>query len=231
MGKRLGYTEKQKNEIRVVVGKNLAAARKNAGMSQTDVMIALWGVDNNRNRISEIENGKKNLDLYDLLIFQNLYGQSMDYILGLSTEPEVDMLAGTVNHVVTQSRSLVEEMTAKFADVMVNHMKAICKNDHETLVSAAKALCDIVKTDAKADHATDDAVNAANYMMQVIRHIEGKMAKQAMQVETQMMQIAEKLDQSDGHRMLKDIDNHYQFSLELPKPDFSYREDVQGVSA
>ncbi|MFP3490463.1 hypothetical protein R0K20_22960, partial [Staphylococcus sp. SIMBA_130] len=82
-------------------------------------------VSNNRNRISEIENGKKNLTLIDLLIFQDLYGQSLDYICGLSIEPEIDILAGTVNHVVTQSHAIIEMMTAELASVVVDHMKSI----------------------------------------------------------------------------------------------------------
>ena len=56
--KRLGFTDKQIKQIRVTVGRNLAAARKNAGMTQAEVMRIVWNVDNNRNRISEIENGK-----------------------------------------------------------------------------------------------------------------------------------------------------------------------------
>ena len=70
----------------------MAAARKNAGMTQAEVMRIVWNVDNNRNHISEIENGNKDLTLTDLLIFQNLYNQSLDYICGLSVEPELDML-------------------------------------------------------------------------------------------------------------------------------------------
>ena len=44
--KRLGFTDKQLKQIRVTVGRNLAAARKNAGMTQAEVMRIVWNVDN-----------------------------------------------------------------------------------------------------------------------------------------------------------------------------------------
>lgn len=229
MGKRLGFTSKQKKQINVTVGKNLAAARKNMNMGQTEVMVALWGVSNNRNRISEIENGKKDLSLFDMLIFQDFYGQSLDYLCGLSTEPEVDMLAGTVNHVVSQSRSMVEHLTTSFAEVMVEHMKTICQNDHVTLVNTVKTLCDIVKTDSASGKASDEAVNACNTVLQVVRHIEVKMARQQQQVDTDMMQIKERLDAEDKHVLLSDADKEYQYSLPLPKPELGLDKYVEGV--
>ncbi|WLG15009.1 helix-turn-helix transcriptional regulator [Psychrobacter cibarius] len=218
MAKRSGYTRRDIKNINVTVGLNLAAARRNAGMSQTEVMQAVWGVSNNRNRISEIENGKKDLTLIDLLIFQDLYGQSLDYICGLSTEPEIDMLAGTVNHVVNQSHALIEMLTGNVADVIVSHVKSICKNDHAALLDASKRLCSIVREDHKADSASVETVVAASTVMRVVRSIEVKQARQAQAIDTQMMQITERVDREDRHRLLKDRDRHYQYSIPLPAP-------------
>ena len=230
MAKRSGYTRRDIKNINVTVGLNLAAARRNAGMSQTEVMQAVWGVSNNRNRISEIENGKKDLTLIDLLIFQDLYGQSLDYICGLSTEPEIDMLAGTVNHVVNQSHALIEMLTGNVADVIVSHVKSICKNDHAALLDASKRLCSIVREDHKADSASVEAVMAASTVMRVVRSIEVKQARQAQAIDTQMMQITERVDREDRHRLLKDRDRHYQYSIPLPKPSMIEDAVVIGVS-
>lgn len=230
MAKRSGYTKRDIKNINVTVGLNLAAARRNAGMSQTEVMKAVWGVSNNRNRISEIENGKKDLTLIDLLIFQDLYGQSLDYICGLSTEPEVDMLAGTVNHVVNQSQALIEMLTGSMADVIVNHVKSINKNDHEALLDASKRLCNIVRDDHKDDNASVEAVVAASTVMRVVRSIEVKQARQAQAIDTQMTQIAERVDREDRHRLLKDRDRHYQYSIPLPAPMMLDGANVVGVS-
>ena len=230
MAKRSGYTRRDIKNINVTVGLNLAAARRNAGMSQTEVMQAVWGVSNNRNRISEIENGKKDLTLIDLLIFQDLYGQSLDYICGLSTEPEIDMLAGTVNHVVNQSHALIEMLTGNVADVIVSHVKSICKNDHAALLDASKRLCSIVREDHKADNASVEAVVAASTVMRVVRSIEVKQARQAQAIDTQMMQITERVDREDRHRLLKDRDSHYQYSIPLPKPSMIEDAVVIGVN-
>lgn len=230
MAKRSGYTRRDIKNINVTVGLNLAAARRNAGMSQTEVMQAVWGVSNNRNRISEIENGKKDLTLIDLLIFQDLYGQSLDYICGLSTEPEIDMLAGTVNHVVNQSHALIEMLTGNVADVIVSHVKSICKNDHAALLDASKRLCSIVREEHKADSASVETVVAASTVMRVVRSIEVKQARQAQAIDTQMMQITERVDREDRHRLLKDRDRHYQYSIPLPKPSMIEDAVVVGVN-
>lgn len=218
MAKRLGFTRRDLKNINITIGLNLAAARRNAGMSQTEVMQAVWGVSNNRNRISEIETGKHSLSLADLLIFQDLYGQSMDYILGLSCEPEMDMLAGTVNHVVNQSRDLIEMLTAELASVMVTHVKSIAQNDHEALLSSAKRLCQTAKTDSANTVVGSPTYQAIGDVMQVIRDIEVKQARQAQAVDMQMAQILDRVDKEDRHRLLKDRDRHYQFSIPLIKP-------------
>lgn len=229
MTKRSGYTKRDIKNINVTIGLNLAAARRNAGMTQTEVMQAVWGVSNNRNRISEIENGKKDLTLIDLLIFQALYGQSLDYICGLSTEPEMDMLAGTVNHVVNQSHALIEMLTGELAGVMVGHIKSISKNDHEALLVASKELCHVAKMEYEAGHASIPVAQAAVSVMRVVRTIEVKQARQSQAVDTQMMQISERVDKEDRHRLLKDRDQHYQFSIPLPIPKIIEDAQVVGV--
>ena len=42
--KKIKYSPRDIKNINVIVGLNLAAARRNAGMSQTEVMEAIWGV-------------------------------------------------------------------------------------------------------------------------------------------------------------------------------------------
>lgn len=219
MTKKIKYSPRDIKEINVIVGINLAAARRNAGMSQTDVMKAIWGVSTNRNRISEIETGKKDLTLIDLLKFQELYGQSLDYICGLSVEPEIDMMAGTVNHVVTQARSMIDMLTDELAGAMVNHLKSICQNDYEALLGAAKDLGNIVKSENKLNRASPAIVKSTSSLLSVISYIEAKQERQAKAVNTQMIQVAERVDTQDKHRLLSDRTKAYQFSLPIPAPD------------
>lgn len=216
--KKIKYSPRDIKEINVIVGINLAAARRNAGMSQTDVMKAIWGVSTNRNRISEIETGKKDLTLIDLLKFQELYGQSLDYMCGLSVEPEIDMMAGTVNHVVTQARSMIDMLTDELAGAMVNHLKSICQNDYEALLGTAKELSDIVRSENKLHRASPDIVKATSNLLNIIGYIEAKQERQAKAVNTQMIQVAERVDTQDKHRLLSDRSKAYQFSLPIPCP-------------
>lgn len=230
VAKRLGYTKREIKSINITIGLNLAAARRNAGMTQTDVMQAVWGVSNNRNRISEIENGKKDLTLIDLLVFQNLYGQSLDYICGLSTEPEVDMLAGTVNHIVNQSRTMIELLTTELAEVMVSHVKSISKNDHAALLVAAKDVVSLRQPNVTDAIKEPDLYDATMRLRQVVRHVEVKQARQAQAVDTQMMQIKERVDKEDRHRMLIDHDKHYQYSIPLLAPEEIEEVLIVGVN-
>ncbi len=219
MAKQTGYTKRDIKRINVIMGANLKAARKNAGMTQTDVMKEIWGVSNSRNRISEIENGKKDLSVVDLLVFQRIYGQSVDYICGLSCEPEVDMLAGTVNHIVSLSHNLIETVTTKFSEVLVEHMKAVCKSDHEALLARSQTLCNAVKAAYPERDVSPSVGRATNDVMQVMRVIEVKQKIQTKKVETQMVQIMERMDEQDGHRLIRDKDEPYQYSMALPCPD------------
>lgn len=224
MIKKIIYTDRDVKSINVVLGENLKAARKNTGMSQTDVMKAIWGVANNRNRISEIETGKKTLSVIDLLKFQKLYGQSLDYMCGLSVEPEIDMLAGTVNHVVDQSRSLVDMLTGELASVIVNHVKTISQNDYAALLSAAQSLVTIIRASLDVDSMTPQLNHHLNTVTQVIRSIEVKQARQARAVDMQMAQITQRIDKEDGHRLQSDMDKHYQYSIPMPSPYITTNE-------
>ena len=215
MAKKICYSKRHVKEINVMVGLNLRAARRNAGMSQTDVMKALWNVSNSRNRISEIETGKKDLTLIDLLLFHQLYGQSIDYICGLSVEPEVDMMAGTVNHLVTQAHGMIEMLTGELAGVLVTHLKSICKNDHEALLESVKTLIDVVKSEDKLNRASPSIVAASSNLAGIVAAIDAKQARQVKAVDTQMTQIVDRIDKHDRHRLMRDIGKDYQFSIPM----------------
>lgn len=213
---KIKYTERDLQNIRNIIGFNLRAARKNARLSQSDVMKAIYGVSNNRNRVSEIETGtKKEITISEILKFQRLYGQSLDYICGLSTEPDIDMVAGSVNHIVNQSQALVEFITTEISEVVVNQMKAVAKDDHIALIEQSKSLCDSVKADYRDGRASPESLHVVSRLMYIIRAIEVKQARQKQAIETQMIQITERLSNKDEHRMIRDMDKHYQYSIPI----------------
>lgn len=58
-----------------------------------------------------------------------------------------------------------------------------------------------------------------NDMMQVMRVIETKKAIQIKNFETQTVQIMERMDAQDRHRLIRECDEPYQYSMVLPCPD------------
>ncbi|MDO5769965.1 MAG: helix-turn-helix transcriptional regulator [Psychrobacter sp.] len=233
MSKKVEFTPKEKDNFLSMLGNNLKIARKAASMSQTDVMRILWGVENNRNRICEIETGKKDISVLDFMLLQDLYKVSADYLLGLSVEYEVDALAGTVNHIVNQSTGLIEQMTSEFSKVLVNHLKKVSKGDNEALLEASKRLWSAIFKYIPSEDIPTDVAQAMSEVASVIRHIEISKARQQMQVETQMMQIKERMDKQDKHMMISDLPRINCLSNQLPLPMISINEigDVNNQGA
>lgn len=218
MAKKTGYTKRELKTINVIMGANLKAARENAGMTQIDVMREVWGVTTRSNRMSEIENGRKSLSAVDLLVFQRIYGQSIDYFCGLSCEPEVDMLAGAVNNAVALSHNMIDAVATKLSEVLVEHMKVICKSDQEALLDRSNTLCNAVKSTYSERDVSPVVGRATNDVMRVVQVIEAKKIMQTKKVETQMVQILERTDELDGHRLVKDMNKSYQYAMPLPQP-------------
>lgn len=87
---RLDKRNSKDNEkkIRLMIAHNLVAARTIAKMRQTDVMQKLYPHSNckNTNRISEYESGCREVTASVLIKFCRLYQVSADFILGFSSE-------------------------------------------------------------------------------------------------------------------------------------------------
>lgn len=217
--KKIEYTNRDIKDINEVLGANLRAARNNAGLSQSDVMKAIWGVSDNRNRICEIEKGRKSLTVIEILKFQELYGCSLDYLCGLSVEPELDGIAGTVNHVVNQSLGMVDFLTKQMAEVLIDHVKSVSMDNALALVEKAKALCNQIKSDLPAGQIPSiEMAKALRETQALVRDIECDLQKQQMAVQTQLSQRMERVDLEDKHHMMLDRRRGYQFSLPLPRP-------------
>lgn len=219
--KRVFFTKRDIQDINKIVGLNLARARDNSGMSMSEVMEAIWGVTNNKNRICEIERGKKNLTLVDMLLFQELYGYSLDYLCGLSVEPEVDSLAGTVNHAYNQSQKMIDMLTENMAGVLVSHIKSVAKDDSLALLDSAKSLIAAVQGELGGKVPSIALSKALRETSDTVRSIETAQKKQQLAVKTQMEQRCSRIDKQDKHHMMIDKRRNYQYSIPLPKPHIS----------
>lgn len=115
-------------ETRALIGRKLALARERSGMLQHEVAIQLFGVEQ-KNRISEMENGKTLPDAELLLVMCRLYRVSVDWVLGFTINPELnetesvagvlfnsvgDILSDNLNAVAAQVSMLCAKHIASF---------------------------------------------------------------------------------------------------------------------
>ena len=115
-------------ETRAMIGRKLALARERSGMLQHEVAIELFGVAQ-KNRISEMENGKTLPDAELLQVMCSLYRVSVDWVLGFTINPELnetesvagvlfnsvgDILSENLNAVAAQMSMLCAKHIASF---------------------------------------------------------------------------------------------------------------------
>ena len=111
-----------------MIGRKLALARERSGMLQHEVAIELFGVAQ-KNRISEMENGKTLPDAELLQVMCSLYRVSVDWVLGFTINPELnetesvagvlfnsvgDILSENLNAVAAQMSMLCAKHIASF---------------------------------------------------------------------------------------------------------------------
>ena len=115
-------------ETRAMIGRKLALARERSGTLQHEVAIELFGVAQ-KNRISEMENGKTLPDAELLQVMCSLYRVSVDWVLGFTINPELnetesvagvlfnsvgDILSENLNAVAAQMSMLCAKHIASF---------------------------------------------------------------------------------------------------------------------
>ena len=115
-------------ETRAMIGRKLALARERSGVLQHEVAIELFGVAQ-KNRISEMENGKTLPDAELLQVMCSLYRVAVDWVLGFTINPELnetesvagvlfnsvgDILSENLNAVAAQMSMLCAKHIASF---------------------------------------------------------------------------------------------------------------------
>lgn len=211
------YTPYQQAQIKKLLGRNLKIARENAGLSQTDVMTALWGNNKNRNRISEIENGHTEIDMFVFLLLVNLYGQSADYVLGRSCEPINDILAAHINNVRLNTKHYLEPIIDAMTASVVEAIGKIDKDEHLVLVDRAKNLVAYLLEHGKSLKKDYPVLHQMLLgVEQSVRTIGVNEAKRQRQMQAQLDDIAKRHD--EGHLLFDDLHKSVQYTLPLPEP-------------
>lgn len=193
---------------RKMIGKNLATARKLAGLTQIEVMGEVWNRTSNKNRISELENGAVPISVELLIKLCLLYGVSADYILGFSVEPELDLNAGRAGHIYSHMKSLVEDMTKALCITAAQNMAAMPKPHAEAMADQARHTC---QEAAKVLHLLPESCQhlraAILAQVEALRTFDRAVALQMRSMENAVTGIMDRDDLEDGHQMLADLGN------------------------
>lgn len=131
------------DEFRRLIGKNLQKARYLSGLTQIQAMQKIWNrspKDRNTNRLSEIENGDKLPSMEVVYKLAKLYGVSLDYIVGMSTEPDADLNASKAGFLMNGMHEMANEMMRNFMPLMSRFVATLPRTEAVHLLEAAKSV-------------------------------------------------------------------------------------------
>lgn len=124
----------QEQLLQLTIGKNLKTARQHvADMSMREVMIKVWGISNSKNRLSEIENGSRMPSPFILLRLSLLYGVSLDYIFGVSSDIERDLESSRAGRITQGLREIAIDLVDKIGDTLAKQVSVLPRMEAVTL--------------------------------------------------------------------------------------------------
>ncbi|WP_322977435.1 helix-turn-helix transcriptional regulator [Acinetobacter pittii] len=129
----------QEQLLQLTIGKNLKTARQHvADMSMREVMMKVWGIANSKNRLSEIENGSRMPSPFILLRLSLLYGVSLDYIFGVSSDIERDLESSRAGRITQGLREIAIDLVDKIGDTLAKQVSVLPRM--EAIILKDKAL-------------------------------------------------------------------------------------------
>lgn len=213
------FTDSQRSQRKKLLGINLKVAREGAGYTQAEVMERVWGIFNNRNRISEIENGHVDVNIELIIILADMYGCTVDYLLGRSCEPINDIYANHLNHILLNCRKYFEPMIEQMVGSVTDFIKKVDKDEHLELVNTCEKLRDYtLKYNDKIKEFDPNFHHLLHHLEWIIRKIAAKEAQKQVQLQAHIDNVNHRMDKEYRHRLLQDMKISYQYSLPLPEP-------------
>lgn len=198
-------------QLMKVIGENLYKARRMAQLNQAQVMKEVWGTDGkNTNRISEIETGAKPVSLSLLLKLATLYGTSLDYIFGLSSEPEVDLNSARAGMVLNGLRSIGLEVMDELSQVLSRTIAKMPRNEAILLVEDSKATMNVYRETMLKDPTFKDRYPDLTIQLHRLstttRRTEAQIARHMQQLELAAEETMARTDKKDnGHLFVTDV--------------------------
>jgi transcriptional regulator with XRE-family HTH domain len=182
----VGPRAKVNRVLRRVMAARLFAARNLAGFDQCDAALELGYT--NSTQLSLAERGERLLPHGMLLSVGEMYGVSLDYLYGVSNDPDVDLHASARNAEVARIRRLLDENARAVAGVLLDAVRVekTASLRETRFLSAVADLCDgLDKFQAMNQDLFDEAKGGALLLRR------GREAREAIQ------KVSDLLDRSD----------------------------------
>lgn len=176
-----------------VIGHNAKKAREFAGLTRGEAQALIFNYKNKEmhaNRISEIESGNKKIDTKILYKMAVTYQVSMDYIMGLSCDPEFNMAASHNGLLHESMRGMMLEIGDKLTGSLHALMQYFPPFQGEVLNTKAKQLIDAIKPHQhnlvfKSEY--PQIIDATYNLLNAVRDFETYKARQCRLIEMQMV--------------------------------------------
>lgn len=206
-----------------VLAANLRAARRLAGLTMSDASDLIYGKGkNNKNRLSEYENGEAVPNIMLLIRMSRAYAVSLDYLVGLSSEPERDLDSARAGQIMGMMHQTGQRMMTMLAAGLAKITRQAPKGAVCQLVEASKAVSrqmhnvatytDFVKTTPGGAL----LVKQVEAMAKAARAVESDIERQMRVMERAVQDIALHDEGASGHLFAWDeIENEEQLELML----------------
>lgn len=195
-----------------VIGINARKARDIAGLTQQEAQQQIFNYENKQmhaNRISELENGSKKVDVKVLYKMAIVYGCSVDYLMGISAEFERDY-AASHNGIIHQS---MRGMMLEIGDRLSSNLSALISYfppfQGEMLKGQARTMINLVnskKHDMVFRAAYPDLIHASKELESALVMTEKVIARQMRIIESTMIEQIDAMDQQQIASMTSNLE-------------------------
>nr|WP_275890563.1 helix-turn-helix transcriptional regulator [Acinetobacter seifertii] len=108
-------------------------------------MIKVWGISNSKNRLSEIENGSRMPSPFVLFRLSMLYGVSLDYIFGVSSDIERDLESSRAGRITQGLREIAIDLVDKIGSTLAKQVSVLPRMEAITLKDKALQMVYILR--------------------------------------------------------------------------------------
>lgn len=216
---------------RVMIGRNLAISREMAGYSQVKVMQLIFGskCSKQKNRISEIENGRMLPDAQVLKELCMLYSVSSDFVLGFTNESVLDANIGRAgmlyNSLSETLGEMVQSITQQLTVAGVKHINSLPKSSVLELIQRSKLFLRSFKVTE-----TDSHYEAYMRLIEIVRECDIQLARAERDMELSLDHIAKRDEEDKRQIMIADLmaSNIKRFrTCNLKKDTFTVKQENQ----